>query len=208
MHWLDPILSPLARLSIRKGWLFPVVEQRLRHAYIDAAQSFDDKRVTDSKISISTGLQRREVARLRTEDAAKQTTRQPLAEIIALWWDDPAYDPKGIPIQGDDASFSSLARSIRKDGHPRTFLGILIENGAVSKSAEMVSLKTRNYQPIAGSEDQLAYLAENVGDHLNAAVSNVVEAADNYDMGVHYGGLSENAIMQLDQHFRTRMQQT
>ena len=54
----------------------------------------------------------------------------------------------------------------------------------------------------------MAYLAENVGDHLNAAVSNVVEAADNYDMGVHYGGLSENAIMQLDQHFRTRMQQT
>ncbi len=208
MNWLDPILRPLARLAIRKGWLFPVVEQRLRHAYIEAAQCLDDKRATDSMISISTGLQRRDVARLRKQDAGKQTTRQPLAEIIALWWDDPAYDPKGIPIQGDGASFYTLARRIRKDVHPRTFLELLVANGAVSRSAETASLKTRSYQPLPGSDDQLVYLAENVGDHLNAAVSNVVGNAEHYEMGVHYGGLSERAILQLDQHFRNRMQQT
>ncbi|MEP6067504.1 MAG: DUF6502 family protein [Paracoccaceae bacterium] len=208
MYWLDPILRPIARLAIRKGWLFPVVENRLRHAYVEVAQTLADGGGTDSKISIMTGLQRRDIARLRGETAAPQTQRQPLAEIIALWWDDPAYDPNGIPVQGDDPSFSSLARRVRQDVHPRTFLDILIENGAVKESDGNVILTTRSYQPLSGSDDHLAYLADNVGDHLATAVSNVVDGAQNFDMGVHYKGLSESAIKQLDAHFRARMKQT
>ncbi len=208
MIWIDPILRPLARLAIRKGWLFPIVENRLRHAYIDAANSLGAGEATDSKVSIMTGLQRRDIARLRREETPTQNQRQPLAEIIALWWVDPTYDPKGIPIQGDGASFTNLARCVRKDVHPRTFLDVLIENGAVNEIEETVSLNTRSYQPLSGSDDQLAYLVDNVGDHLEAAVSNVVDAAENYEMGVHYKGLSASAIAQLDEHFRTQMKRT
>jgi hypothetical protein len=208
MIWLDPILRRLARLAIRKGWLFPVLEQRLRHAYIEAAVSLCEAEATDSKVSILTGLQRRDIARLRGEAAPAQNQRQPLAEIIARWWNDPIYDPKGIPVLGDGASFATLARSIRKDVHPRTFLDVLIANGAVTEESGQVILHTRSYQPLAGSEDQLAYLADNVGDHLATAVANVVDGAENYDMGVHYTGLSATAIRQLDAEFRTRMSQT
>lgn len=207
MHWLDPILTPLARLAVRKGWLFPVVERRLRHAYVEAAQAIDGDGATDSKISIKTGLQRRDIARLRSERDPPDTKRHPLAEIIALWWDDPAFDPEGIPIQGDKASFTSLARSIRKDVHPRTFLNILIENGAVSEIGKCVRLNTRSYRPPSGSDEQLAYLADNVGDHLATAVLNVVDGGRKYDMGLHYKGLSAKAIAQLDQQFRVRMRQ-
>lgn len=205
MQWLDPILRPLARLAISKGWLFPVVERRLRHAYVMAAASGVQGTATDSKISVMTGLQRRDIARLRTEAEPEKYHRQPLAEITALWWDDPAYDPRGIPFKGTGASFTTLARSIRQDVHPRTFLDVLIKNGAVEESGDMVVLKTRSYQPLSGSDDQLAYLADNVGDHLAAAVSNVVEGAGNYEMGVHYRGLSDAAIKQLHSHYRTRM---
>ncbi|MEP5633461.1 MAG: DUF6502 family protein [Tateyamaria sp.] len=208
MNWLDPILRPLARLAVQQGWLFPVVELRLRHAYVKAAQTADDGVATDSKISIMTGLQRRDIARLRNETTSVQGRRQPLAEIIALWWDDPSYDPDGIPIQGESASFTTLARSVRQDVHPRTFLDVLVQNGAVSQVGEMVALKTRSYQPLAGSDDQLAYLADNVGDHLAAAVSNVVGATKHYDMGVHYQGLSAAAIKQLNDHYKSRMAQT
>ncbi len=208
MKWLNPILRPLARLAISKGWLFPLVEQRLRHAYIEAAKSVSEGEATDSKISIMTGLQRRDIARLRRETVPPANQRQPLAEIIALWWDDPAYDPEGIPMQGAGANFTTLARSVRQDVHPRTFLDILIENGAVSESGEKVRLNARSYQPLSGSEDQLAYLAANVGDHLAAAVSNVVGAAGNYDMSVHYESLSAEAIEHLKTHYRARMTQT
>jgi hypothetical protein len=208
MLWLDPIFRRLAWLAVRKGWLFPVLEQRLRHAYVEAAVSLCEGEVTDSKVSVMTGLQRRDIVRLRRETASPQNHRQPLAEIIALWSNDQDYDPKGIPVQGDGASFSTLARCVRKDVHPRTFLDVLIENGAVTEVGGKAILNTRNYQPLAGSDDQLAYLADNVGDHLASAVSNVVDAARNYDMGVHYKGLSANAIERLDKQFRARMNQT
>ncbi|MEP5758662.1 MAG: DUF6502 family protein [Litoreibacter sp.] len=208
MHWIDPILRPLARLAIRKGWLFPTVEHRLRRAYIVAAEVINGGATTDSKVSIMTGLQRRDIARLRRETDTPQNQRQPLAEIIALWWDDAAYDPAGIPIQGEYGSFTSLARCVRQDVHPRTFLDVLIENGAVHEDGQKVILNTRSYQPLSGSEDQLTYLADNVGDHLATAVANVVDEAGNYDMGVHYNGLSAGSIEQLNVHFRARMKQT
>ena len=208
MRWLDPIFRRLAWLAIRKGWLFPVLEQRLRHAYVEAAVALCEGEVTDSKISIMTGLQRRDIVRLRRETEPPQNQRQPLAEIIALWSNDPEYDPKGIPVQGEGASFATLARRVRKDVHPRTFLDVLIKNGAVTEVDGKVILHTRNYRPLAGSDDQLAYLGDNVGDHLASAVSNVVDAARSYDMGVHYNGLSANAVENLDKHFRARMNQT
>ncbi|MEP0960261.1 MAG: DUF6502 family protein [Roseobacter sp.] len=208
MTWLDPILRPLARLAVTKGWLFSTVTHRLRHAYVEAADAAGGGVVTDSKVSVLTGLQRRDIARLRKEAAPVQIQRQPLAEIIGVWWADPDYDPEGIPILGDGPSFTTLARGVRKDVHPRTFLDVLIENGAVTEAGEMVILNTRRYQPLSGSEDQLAYLADNVGDHLTTAVSNVVDATGNYDMAVHYKGLSAAAIEQLDAHFRARMTQT
>ncbi|MEP5730467.1 MAG: DUF6502 family protein [Sulfitobacter sp.] len=208
MHWLDPILTPLARLAIRNGWLFPTVEQRLRHAYLEAAQSADNGATTDSKISVMTGLQRRDIARLRNEAPPLQNQRRPLAEIIARWWEDPAYDPKGIPIQGVEGSFTALARSVRQDVHPRTFLDVLIESGAVTAIDETVQLKSRSYKPLAGSDDQLAYLADNVGDHFEVAVSNVLGTSENYEMAVHYNGLSADAIKDLKAHYRSRMTQT
>ena len=207
MFWLDPILRPLARLAVRKGWLFPIVEQRLRHAYVEAAKSDGDGVVTDSKISIMTGLQRRDIVRLRGETAPPQNHRQPLAEIISRWWDDPAYDPKGIPVLGHEASFTTLARSVRQDVHPRTFLDVLIENGAVRETGDSVLLNTRSYQPLSGSDDQLSYLGGTVGDHLAAAVSNIVDGAGQYDMGVHYKGLSAGAIDNLNTVYRARMSQ-
>lgn len=207
MLWLDPILRSLARLAIHKGWLFPAVEHRLRHAYIDAAGSMTDGVMTDSRISVVTGLQRRDIARLRKETEPRQSPRQPLAEIIARWWDDPNYDPEGIPILGAEGSFTSLARSVRKDVHPRTFLDVLVEAGSVEERQDKVVLTTRSYQPRPGSDDQLAYLVDNVGDHLSASVSNVLGAGEHYDMAVHYTGLSAAGIRQLDTHYRERMKQ-
>lgn len=209
MTWLDPILRQIARLSVRQGWLFPLVEQRLRAAFVQAAMAENAGAVTDSKISIVTGLQRRDVARLRAETAPAPAPahRQPLAEIIALWWDDPRFDPEGIPMQGSGGDFATLARSVRKDVHPRTFLDILIETGAVEADGDMVRLKSRSYCPAAGSEDQLAYLSDNIADHLSVAVRNVVDDAKEFELAVHYKGLSREAIKELKAHHRKGMTQ-
>ena len=92
--------------------------------------------------------------------------------------------------------------------YPRTFLDVLIEVGAVEERSDHVVLAARGYRPLAGSEDQLAYLSENVGDHLAASVNNVIGPGETYDMAVHYRGLSVEGIAQLEAKFRERMAET
>ncbi|MEM6311500.1 MAG: DUF6502 family protein [Pseudomonadota bacterium] len=205
MFWIDPILKPLARLAIQKGLLFQQVEKRLKHAYVLGAKSMADAPVTDSKISIVTGLQRRDISKLRSADDTSLPQRQPLAEIIALWRNAPEFDVQGIPVHGEGASFASLARTVRQDVHPRTFLDILIDNEAVKEDGDKVILLVTSYQPKPGTDDQLAYLAGNVGDHFETAVANALGEAKNYDMGVHYTNLSAEAIEELKTHFRLRL---
>ncbi|MEN8917143.1 MAG: DUF6502 family protein [Octadecabacter sp.] len=213
MRWLDPILHPLAVLAIRKGWLFPALADRLRHAYLAAAQSEAGPDATDSRLSVMSGLQRRDIARLRDNpDAVPKPQRQPLTEIIARWWEDPAYDPMRLPVQdtgvGTDASFARLAKSVRKDVHPRTFLDMLIAAQAVQEADGYLCLLTKSYVPQAGSDDALAYLGDGVGDHLATAVDNVTLGKDGFDLSVHYEGLSVDAIAQLDALWRKRIAET
>ena len=55
-----------------------------------------------------------------------------------------------------------------------------------------------SYQPLAGSEDQLAYLARNLGDHLGTATDNVLGATPpQFERAVHYGGLTEAQVAAL-----------
>ena len=205
MIWLDYLMRPLTRLAIRRGVLFPELAEQLKRSYVRSAQDEAASSATDSLLSVMTGLQRRDISRLRASQAPEaKPHRQPLAEIISLWWATDAYDPKGIPVQGDGASFSSLARLIRKDVHPRTFLELLKQAEAVEEADGMVRLLARAYQPQHGSDDQLAYLGENVGDHLSTAVSNVLGETDLLDAGVHHAGLSEAAIADLEAHWRRR----
>ena len=206
MKLLDPILYPLARLAIRRGWLFPTLADRLRHAYLAASLGEAGTKATDSRLSVLTGLQRRDIARLRSEqNTAPPSHRQPLAEIISKWWSDDTYNADGIPVQGGEGSFTHLARSVRKDVHARTFLDVLIETGAVEETDGILRLLTRTYRPLAGSDDQLGYLTGNVGDHLSVAVANVVEEANGYDVSVHYQGLSPAAIDRLDSIWREKL---
>jgi len=206
MNWLDPILIPLARLSIRRGWLYPLVADRLRRAFLNAALKDGGDGVTDSRLSVMTGLQRRDLARLReTKSDDPKPTRQPLAEIIARWVEDPIYPEHNLPILGDGPSFATLARAVRKDVHPRTFLDMLVEAGTVAQHEDRLTLLTSTYVPSQGSDEQLAYLGDNVGDHLSVAVDNVTTKEDHYEMSVHYQGLSPEAVARLDALWRRKM---
>ena len=169
----------------------------LRRSFFDAALDLNGTNATDSKLSIQTGLQRRDVARLRKDDnPTVASPRHPLAEIISLWQADPQYATEALPLRGA-AGFDSLARSVRKDVHPRTFLDELMAIGAVARDGDQLTLRHRTYRPSAGTDAQLDYLAANAGDHLSAAVRNVTEGADLPEAAVHFDGLSADAVRLL-----------
>jgi hypothetical protein len=196
---LDTLLAPFARLMVARGIQFPDLSERLKAHYVEAAKSMSEGRLTDSRISVLTGLQRRDIARLRAVPVQEVRTNH-LARLVALWQTEPAYGGRDLPKSGPAPSFEALAKVVRKDIHPRTMLDTLEAAGTVQINADTqhVQLLQSSYQPLAGSEDQLAYLTHNLGDHFDAATENVLgKSPPHFERAVHYTDLTEAQISAL-----------
>ncbi len=207
MDMFDALFAPLARLMVARGVLFPALTERMKAHYVQAALREGDEKPTDSRVSVLTGLQRREVARLRAE-AVRDERPNHLSRLVAMWQTDPEWSRDGQPLplprSGPGPSFEALAREVRRDVHARTMLDALIAAGTVELSADgaEVRLIQPSYQPLAGSDDQLAYLSRNLGDHLSAAIENVQGAnPPHFERAVHYTELTPEQVATLEKLF-------
>ncbi|MEO0916822.1 MAG: DUF6502 family protein, partial [Pseudomonadota bacterium] len=205
LELLDRLLAPLARLLVARGIPFPDMAERLKVHYVNAAKAMSEGKVTDSRLSVMTGLQRRDIARLRALPAPEQRTHH-LARLLALWQTEPDFAGRDLPKNGPTPSFEALAWLVRKDVHPRTMLDALEAAGAVCVDAktQMVRLLQASYQPLAGSDDQLAYLTQNIGDHFDAATDNVLGAdPPHFERAVYYSALTEDQVAELREMHQT-----
>ncbi len=206
---LDPLFAAFADLAVARALPFPELAERLKGHCVAAATTRAEGKATDSRLSIMTGLQRRDVARLRAF-AAKPARPTPLTRLVSLWRTLPDYAPGGQPVlldrAGEAPSFDHLARLVRQDIHPRTLLDALEAAGTVRIEGDKVRLLASAYLPPGGSAEQLAYLAANVGDHLRAATANVDGAAPPFfERALHHSGLTETQVGDLQTRFAAAM---
>lgn len=199
IDFLDRLLAPFARLMVARSVQFPELAERLKAHYVEAAKGMSDGKLTDSRLAVLTGLQRRDISRLRALPAPAPRIHH-LARLLALWQNEPAFAGRDLPKSGPTPSFETLAQIVRKDIHPRTMLDTLEAAGAVSvdPTTQHVRLLQGSYQPLSGSEDQLAYLTQNLGDHFDAATENVLgHDQKHFERAVHYAGLTEDHVASL-----------
>jgi hypothetical protein len=203
MTLFDALFAPIARLLVARGLLFPALAERMKAHYVQAALAGGQGRATDSRVSVLTGLQRRDVARLRGAEVRDQRPNH-LSRLVALWLTDPAYAGQPLPRNGPAPSFETLAQAVRRDVHARSLLDALVAAGtvALSEDSQEVRLVQNSYQPLAGSDDQLAYLARNLGDHASAAFENVQgRQPPHFERAVHYAGLTAEQVETLAARF-------
>lgn len=183
---ISRLLLPLARLCLAHGVAFAAVEEMLKQAFVQEAGALQPGAPTHgtvSRISTATGLTRREVTRLINREVSPPSSKPPIAtEVFARWKTDPNYqDSKGTPSDlkrlGPAPSFEALAQSITRDVHPRSMLDELIRLGLVriDEELDMVSLTSCEFVPRPDAAQMLGFLGDNVGDHLDAAVTNVLQ---------------------------------
>ena len=182
---LSRLLLPLARLCLANGITFSTAEEVLKRSFVQAANAMQPEAPEHgkvSRISTVTGINRREVTRLTASETSELTTKQPLAsEILARWTTDPFWrDCDGKPLvikrQGVALSFEALAQTITRDVHPRSILDELIRLDLVryDEALDLVTLTRNTFVPKSDPRQMLNFLGDNVGDHLNAAVANVL----------------------------------
>jgi hypothetical protein len=179
------LLEPLATLAVARGLSYASVDELLRTAFVDAAHAAhpglpEHRRV--SRISVATGINRREVSRLtQRAPRAAATTRSVPSEVFARWTTMPEYldgrgRPRVLPRVGHAPSFEALAQSITRDMHPRSLLEELLRLDMVvhDTAADTVAPVRNAFVPSADRARMDGFLGANVGDHLRAAVANVL----------------------------------
>ena len=221
---LSRLLRPLVRLLIRSGVTFPVAADLLRGLYVEVAVHdllTDPKARTDSRISLLTGVHRKEIRRLREQPPEAEAVPEVVtlgSQIIARWLGTAPYAdadgrPRPLPRTGrtaGEASFESLVESVTKDVGARSVLDDWIGQQIVFLDEDgRVTLNRAAFIPRPGGEEQLFYFARNLHDHIAAAAANVSTAgpAPFLDRSMHYDRLRPETVAQLEVTAREAAQQ-
>jgi hypothetical protein len=207
---LAAVLRPLAVLAVARGLPFASAEELLKRAYVQAARAACSAAPGGrdvSRIATATGLNRREVTRLTRAPAPAQPPRPLAAELFARWTADPACRgadglPRALPRTGAAPSFEALAQSITRDVHPRSLLDELQRLGlaAHDREADRVQLLRQAFVPSGDVGRMLGFLGDNVGDHLSAAVANVLaDGRKHFEQAIFADELSAQSVEQVHQ---------
>ena len=204
LNALGRLLRPLVRLLIRNGITYPLMADIMRDLYLDVALRdilTDEKARTDSRVSLLTGVHRKEIRRQRAATASPREEPAPEAvtlssQIIARWlgaapWAGPGGVPLPLPraAAAGEPSFDGLVEAVTKDLRPRAVLDEWLSQDLVRlDEQDRVVLNVDAFVPRPGRDEQMFYFGRNLHDHIAAAAANVsaVDKAPFLDRSVHY----------------------
>src|SRR5713101_2845089 len=116
------MLRPVVRHLIAQGITHPALTQMLKEIYLDVAEAefaLPFKRQTDSRLALVTGLNRKEISRLRGRRQVPRPTvtveDNLVTHVIGRWMASPPYaatdgTPRRLPYESDRPNAASFAR--------------------------------------------------------------------------------------------------
>ena len=187
---IQQMLLPMARLMIDHGLqLTPMVELLKKALVEEAVGAFGlaDKGSSDMRISLLTGVHRKDVKRLREQAPAAEAPPPMVsvaASVVARWISEPRFlnadrsprtlartPGKCLPGEPD---FTTLVSEVSRDVGARAVLDELQRLGVVGVSENgQVHLTSNAFVPQEGLRESFHFLATNVSEHLSAAVHNL-----------------------------------
>jgi hypothetical protein len=209
---LRTLLRPLVRLLMARGVTCPMLANLLKDVYVDVAHcefGGDGRPPSDSRVTLLTGIHRKDVRRLRASppaggEAMPQTVALG-AQIVAAWASR-FRDAKGRPrplarlhSQGGAESFEALVAGVSTDIRARAVLDAWLRLGiAEIDGADRVVLRNAAFVPSRGFAEKAFYFGHNVGDHLAAAAHNVLGGKPPFlERSVHYDSLDPASVEKL-----------
>jgi hypothetical protein len=209
---LRRVLLALVRLLMHFRVVYPQLAELLKSVYVEVAEreyQLDGKPQTITRLSMLTGIHRKDVKRLQNQMSAG--VEEPLGvsqpvRIIARWIGDSEYlDAQGKPLplpykSADGPDFEALVQSVvRQDLRPRVILDEWLSVGTVRfDEQERLVLNVDSFIPSQGIEEKAFFLGMNVGDHLDAATHNLQgKKPPFFERCVYYDELSAASVAEL-----------
>ncbi len=176
------MLRPLVRILLRNGISYGTFADLAKWAYIDVAGrefGLGDRKQSTSRVSILTGLSRKEVTRVgkmqRPDDRGSAEQYNRAARVIAAWlreseFKDREGQPAILPMSGGGATFSELVRRFSGDIPARAIRDELKRVGALEQLEDgRIRLLARAYIPKTSEVDKIHILGTDVS-HLISTI--------------------------------------
>jgi hypothetical protein len=182
------LFRPLVRILLRNGVSYRTFADFAKWVYVDVATKefgIRGRKQSTSRVSVITGLSRKEVKRVRElprpDDTASVERYNRAARVIAAWrresdFLDAEDNPAPLPLEGHGATFSELVKRFSGDMPVRAVLDELIRVGAVERLEDgRVCLLVRAYVPESSAAEKLHILGTDVG-HLISTIDHNLRA--------------------------------
>ena len=208
------LLRPLVRMFLHFNITYPVLSQLLKAIYVEVAERdfpISGKQQSDSRITLLTGIHRKDVRRLRQEpgQAVADPTNATLgAQLVARWTGMPEFldhdgHPRPLPRLGQDTaqpSFETLVQTQSKDIRARVVLDEWLRLGVVRVDEhDRVWLNTEAFVPDSGLDEKSYFMGRNLHDHIAACAHNITGAGPPMmERSVYYDSLTDGDVAELE----------
>jgi len=206
------IAQPLVAWLLRSGVGYGEFAAALKPLFLAQAQQELERggqKLTDSALSLLSGLHRKDVRALRAQAQAdwqaalsqrNEWGKPSLANQVLTRWLAQDGWPDALPLTGASPSFEALAQSVSRDVHPRSVLQELQRLGLVRESEGQVQLLREAFVPDADSQQARRLMAGSVADHLHAGMHNLSTQGQGrfLEQSVFADGLSPESVRQLN----------
>jgi hypothetical protein len=206
------LLRPLVRILLRNGVTYGAFADLTKRVYVEVADrefALPGRKQSVSRVSVITGLSRKEVSRVQQEqapdDSAVSHQYNRAARVISGWNEDAAFcdgsgTPLVLPFDGSTPNFGELVKRYSGDMPARAVLDELLRVGAVEQNRDGgLRLLARAYVPLGDEAGKLNILGTDVSHLIHTIDHNLQGAGDGprFQRKVAYDNLPSEALPQL-----------
>ena len=210
-HAVRVMLRPIARFCLHRGLKVQDLIECIKFAFIDVAlEQFEqlERRANVSKLSVATGLRRREVMRIYSEGDHKSWAVSLATRVINTWRHDrrfttPQGRPRVLGLEGGTSDFARLVRAVTKDVSTASVLFDLERVEAVRRTPRGLELIVSARHAEKDLAEATTMLGEDVAGVIRAIEENV--SLDRKVPNLHIRTVFDNIAKEDIEMIRTKI---
>lgn len=214
--WVAFLLRPVLALCVRRSVKFQQLVDLLKVLMVEAARAELIELgagASVSRISIMTGVHRKDVSRLLESGSLKPGVSESEAfggadiftRVVGQWCSHPLFSQRGKPRRLKCVSglgeFQELVRSVSSEINPYTVLFELERLGMLKRGKNSVELTSSEYIPAQNQEALIEVLGEDMSALLSAAEQNIFspDKVPQLHLSTRYDNICEDKLPEIRQ---------
>lgn len=205
---LCKLMRPVVNFCLRRGLKYQDLCEAAKLTFVaDARAELEGNAgaVSTSRLSVLTGLQRKDISRLLERGSEPAPISNLLIRVVGQWQNDQRFldrsgKPRALSCEGPDSEFAGLVAALSTDLSSYTVLFELERLGLVRKEGKLVSLVSDVYVPSREKvEEGLTLLAEDCRDLMQGVEENIFDpgTTPNLHIKTQYDNVCVEAIDEI-----------